>query len=316
MCEGVFLPKISSASMLLERGKGMSGLMKIIGMSVFVLAVMSHSYAAGATGGVQSEPAAQTRLATPAQDVKAAEEVRNRLAETLRIYEQQAAKVAEKNGKLKELYSHGDISRNEMEAGDKALAEARARVEDTRAQLKEAEVAIEAAKNTSVETPSSTAAEIYITSKGNEPSWTTGNKQTDSLIKLYGGKYGVDPYLIFCVMQQESSFRATATSTDGAQGLMQLMPATAARFGVTNSYDPAQNISAGARYLKFLLDLFDGRVDLALAGYNAGEGAVQKYGNRVPPYAETQNYVRVIGTRYTQGGGSLTLTSKTLSRKG
>lgn len=259
-----------------------------------------------------------TPAATTVNDaVKAAETNRDRLAELVRIYEQAAAKLAEKNGQLKDLYSHGDISRNELEAGDKALADTRIQVEDTRAQLKEAEAAIEAAKNPpAVETPSTAAAETYTASKGAEPAWTTGNKQTDSLIKLYGGRYGVDPYLIFCVMRQESGFRATVTSPVGAQGLMQLMPATAARFGVTNAYDPAQNIQAGTRYLKFLLDLFDGRVDLALAGYNAGEGAVKKYGNRVPPYAETQNYVRVIGTRYTQGGGSLTLTAKTSGRKG
>jgi soluble lytic murein transglycosylase-like protein len=87
----------------------------------------------------------------------------------------------------------------------------------------------------------------------------------------------------------------------GAQGLMQLMPGTAARYGVTNPYDPAQNIQAGTRYLRDLLRLFNGRVDLALAGYNAGEGAVMKYGNKVPPYRETQNYVRTIGTRYGSG---------------
>jgi soluble lytic murein transglycosylase-like protein len=97
---------------------------------------------------------------------------------------------------------------------------------------------------------------------------------------------------------------------------MQLMPGTAARYGVTNAYDPAQSIMGGTRYLADLLRLFRGRVDLALAGYNAGEGAVMKYGRRVPPYAETQNYVRTIGARYAQSGGTggVTLTTKTEAR--
>ncbi len=136
------------------------------------------------------------------------------------------------------------------------------------------------------------------------------------MIRHYGNRYGVDPYLVYCVMHQESRFSATATSHAGAQGLMQLMPGTAARYGVTNPYDPAQNIQAGTRYLRDLLRLFNGRVDLALAGYNAGEGAVMKYGNRIPPYRETQNYVRTIGTRYAQSGGSgVTLTTKTEARE-
>jgi len=79
---------------------------------------------------------------------------------------------------------------------------------------------------------------------------------------------------------------------------MQLMPGTAIRFGVTNIFDPRQNIEGGARYLRFLLDRFDGDVNLALAGYNAGEGAVEKYGWQIPPYAETQEYVRRISLRY------------------
>jgi soluble lytic murein transglycosylase-like protein len=98
-------------------------------------------------------------------------------------------------------------------------------------------------------------------------------------------------------------------------GLMQLMPGTAARYGVANAYDSAQSIMGGTRYIADLLRLFGGRVDLALAGYNAGEGAVMKYGRRVPPYAETQNYVRTIGARYAQSGGSgVTLTTKTEGR--
>jgi soluble lytic murein transglycosylase-like protein len=99
-------------------------------------------------------------------------------------------------------------------------------------------------------------------------------------------------------MSQESKFSKIALSPKGAQGLMQLMPGTAARYGVTNPYDVAQNISGGTRYLKDLLKMFNGRVDLALAGYNAGEGAVIKYGYTVPPYDETRNYVKLIVKRY------------------
>ena len=101
-------------------------------------------------------------------------------------------------------------------------------------------------------------------------------------------------------MSQESGFTSGATSPKGAQGLMQLMPATAARYGVTNPYDAAQSIMGGTRYLKDLLKMFNGRVDLALAGYNAGEGAVMKYGNNVPPYNETRNYVKLILKRYSK----------------
>ncbi|HKO95586.1 MAG TPA: lytic transglycosylase domain-containing protein [Pyrinomonadaceae bacterium] len=131
-----------------------------------------------------------------------------------------------------------------------------------------------------------------------ERGWTTGNARIDSLIRLNGAKHGVDPYLIFCVMEQESHFNARALSPKGARGLMQLMPGTAARFGVRNSSDPAQNIAGGTRYLKQLIGQFDGRIDLVLASYNAGEGAVLKFGRKVPPYRETRDYVKRISYRY------------------
>jgi soluble lytic murein transglycosylase-like protein len=99
-------------------------------------------------------------------------------------------------------------------------------------------------------------------------------------------------------MHRESSFKKRALSHKGASGLMQLMPATARRFGVSNIWDPRQNIEGGARYMRVLLDMFEGDVRLALAGYNAGEGAVMKYGYRVPPYSETREYVRRITERY------------------
>ena len=120
----------------------------------------------------------------------------------------------------------------------------------------------------------------------------------DSLIRQNGNKYNVDPYLIFLVMEQESHFNTHAVSPKGARGLMQLMPGTAARFGVRRPHDAAQNISGGTRYLRELLNRFNNRVDLVLASYNAGEGAVAKFGNRVPPYKETRNYVKKISYRY------------------
>ncbi|MER3428885.1 MAG: hypothetical protein C4334_12485 [Pyrinomonas sp.] len=128
--------------------------------------------------------------------------------------------------------------------------------------------------------------------------FTTGNAQIDALLVEAGLRHGVDPMLLYAVMHQESAFRPRAISPKGARGLMQLMPGTAQRFGVTNIFDPRQNIEGGTRYLRFLLNIFDDDVALALAGYNAGEGAVLRYGGRIPPYRETREYVRRITERY------------------
>jgi hypothetical protein len=133
-----------------------------------------------------------------------------------------------------------------------------------------------------------------------ERGWSTGRPKLDGLIRSNGAKFGVDPYLIFCVMEQESHFNVHAVSPKGARGLMQLMPGTGARFGVRRPFDPAQNIAGGTRFLKQLLQRFNGRVDLVLASYNAGEGAVAKFGGKVPPYRETRNYVKRVGFRYRQ----------------
>lgn len=128
--------------------------------------------------------------------------------------------------------------------------------------------------------------------------WTSGNAWIDGLIRTNGDRHGLDPYLIFLVIEHESHFRQRAVSPKGARGLMQLMPATARRLGVRDSFDPAENINGGTRYLKELMSMFGGRVDLVLASYNAGEGAVMKYGRAVPPYRETRDYVKRITRRY------------------
>lgn len=114
---------------------------------------------------------------------------------------------------------------------------------------------------------------------------------------------GVDAQLLTAVCDIETSFQPDATSPKGARGLTQMMPATAARFGVRDAYDLRQALDGSAKYLRFLTELFDGNLDLILAGYNSGEGSVIKYGRRVPPYAETQGYVergRVTYLRYLQ----------------
>jgi soluble lytic murein transglycosylase-like protein len=110
------------------------------------------------------------------------------------------------------------------------------------------------------------------------------------------GRYGIEAALLHAVISVESGYNARAVSKRGAAGLMQLMPETARRFGVADVFDPADNVRAGAQYLTSLLKLFDNDIRLALAAYNAGEGAVIKYGRRIPPYRETVAYVpKVVG---------------------
>ena len=126
---------------------------------------------------------------------------------------------------------------------------------------------------------------------------TSGNPDLDGIILRVGLREGIDPRFIHAVIWQESNYDQNAHSPAGAQGVMQLMPATARRFGCNNMADPESNVQAGTKYLSWLLKRFDGNVELALAGYNAGEGAVDKFGG-VPPYSETQNYVHNISARY------------------
>jgi len=115
----------------------------------------------------------------------------------------------------------------------------------------------------------------------------------ENVIYSMAQKYGVDPDLIHQVVKAESGFNSNATSSSGAMGLMQLMPGTAASYGVKNAYDATQNLDGGTHFLKNLLDHFQGNVPLSLAAYNAGPGAVDKY-NGIPPYKETQGYVQKI----------------------
>ena len=126
---------------------------------------------------------------------------------------------------------------------------------------------------------------------------TSGDTELDQLITSIGETEGVDPRFIHAVIWQESKYDQHARSHAGAQGLMQLMPATAKRFGCEHPDDPVENITAGTKYLSWLLKRFSGNVELALAGYNAGEGSVDKY-DGIPPYNETQKYVKIITGRY------------------
>ena len=129
------------------------------------------------------------------------------------------------------------------------------------------------------------------------PSYSRNKNAFDRIIKQAAAQHGISEGLIKAVMHTESGFNVNARSPVGAQGLMQLMPATARRFNVSNAYDPQQNIMAGAKYLSWLMKRFNGNTSLVLASYNAGEGNVAKYGG-IPPFKETQDYVRRVSSRY------------------
>lgn len=118
----------------------------------------------------------------------------------------------------------------------------------------------------------------------------------EPLVQEYAARHRLRPDLVRAVIQVESGFNPLARSPKGAMGLMQLMPATARELGVRNAYDPAENVRGGTAYLRQLLDRYDGKEELALAAYNAGFDAVDRHGGRVPPYVETRNYVRKVGS--------------------
>ena len=166
--------------------------------------------------------------------------------------------------------------------------------------------------------PTAFASSLQAATSAAAPTATTGTTATTGAatpfaaeIDAAAARNGVDPALLRGLIRQESNFNADARSPAGAMGLTQLMPATAAGLGVTNPSDPAQSIEGGAKYLKQQLDRFGGDVSKALAAYNAGPGAVQKY-NGVPPYAETQNYVKNVtayANEYRQQAGTAATTA-------
>lgn len=118
-------------------------------------------------------------------------------------------------------------------------------------------------------------------------------KFEDQILK-YSNRNSLEPSLVKAIIHAESSFRADVISSAGAQGLMQLMPATQKTYSVSDPYDPSQNIQGGTAYLKHLLNKYDNNINLSLAAYNAGETAVAKYNNKVPPYDETKNYIKRV----------------------
>ncbi len=128
---------------------------------------------------------------------------------------------------------------------------------------------------------------------GRDSGWREAAGEYADYIHVAAKRHDLDPALLTAVMEVESAFNPKAVSPKGARGLLQLMPATARRFGVEDSFDPQQNVDGGARYLSWLLDRFEGRTELALAGYNAGEGAVDKH-DGIPPYPETRQYVTLV----------------------
>jgi soluble lytic murein transglycosylase-like protein len=169
---------------------------------------------------------------------------------------------------------------------------------------------------TATSPPTTSAPKIIIPAISSTRHFSTGNPSLDIIVREAASHYGLDPCLIVSIMRQESGFNSKAVSYKGASGLMQLMPGTAVRFGVKNIFDVRENVLGGTKYLRWLLDRYSGDVRLALAGYNAGEGAVEMYGYRIPPYAETINYVRLIYSRYSTAHSAAPIEPPPASRVG
>jgi soluble lytic murein transglycosylase-like protein len=153
-----------------------------------------------------------------------------------------------------------------------------------------------------------------VTSALTAPAPNTVNKKLSKneytpWIQAAATRYHLPEALLHAVIQVESNYNPNAVSPKGATGLMQLMPETGKQYGVTELTDPQSNIDGGAKYLRFLLDMFNQDVSLALAGYNAGENAVKRYNNSIPPYAETQDYVKKVTQLYQQNLASLPITA-------
>lgn len=146
----------------------------------------------------------------------------------------------------------------------------------------------------------------YVSTVPAEP--TSARELYEPYVMEYSNRHSLRPELVRAVIQVESGYNPRALSPKGAMGLMQLMPDTARMLGVQRPYDPEQNIRGGTRYLRLLLDKYDGNEELALAAYNAGSGAVDRYGKRIPPYRETRDYVRKVGSK----AGEATYTTRKL----
>ena len=148
--------------------------------------------------------------------------------------------------------------------------------------------------------PSKPVAPRVITAQdGDDPVFATGGDAgVQQIVEQTARQYDVDPLLVHSVIQVESNYNQYALSPKGAQGLMQLIPSTAKRFGARNSFDVTENVEAGVKYLKYLNSLYPNDLRLTLAAYNAGEGAVAKYRNSIPPYNETEQYVYKVGQKY------------------
>jgi hypothetical protein len=153
-------------------------------------------------------------------------------------------------------------------------------------------------------------APAYVATRPAEASTRTNDY--DGIVLEHARQQALRPELVRAVIQVESGFNPRALSPKGAMGLMQLMPATARSLGVRNAFDPAENIRGGTAYLRQLLDRYEGREELALAAYNAGAGAVDSHGGRIPPYRETRDYVKKVGSAAGRRPGVVSARAKTI----